>query len=190
MSKDIVSWLNYLVLFSGPIGAAAWLAPWVYKKISRPSLRGRLVSHFENLGQFNGKNCRMHFLAINIISLSQCFNIKDIQILVRYKGNPSDYRGELFWARENVWSGPSKERLKLKIQPEDTLPFVGAIPQDVTKKIYLTFKVDKAELEEFDEITLIFNEQSGSSSTVSFKYGLINNDQILWDDRIWEVISP
>ena len=54
----------------------------------------------------------------------------------------------------------------------------------------LEYAVDKAELEEFDEITLIFNEQSGSSSTVSFKYGLINNDQILWDDRIWEVISP
>jgi len=187
--KDTVGWLNYLALLSGLVGAAAWLAPWAYKKISRPSLKGRLVSHFENVGQLNGKYCQMHFLAINIISLSQCFNIKDMQILVRYKGNPSHYNGELFWARKNEWVGPDKERLKLMIRPEDTLPFVGTIPQDITRTIYLTFKVDKRELEEFEEITLVFNEQSGSRSTVSFKYELINSDQMLWDDRIWEEIS-
>ena len=90
---------------------------------------------------------------------------------------------------ENEWVGPNKERLKLMIRPEDTLPFVGTIPQDITRTIYLTFKVDKRELEEFEEITLVFNEQSGSRSTVSFKHELINSDQMLWDDRIWEEIS-
>jgi hypothetical protein len=141
---DINGFLHNLMVISGPIGAAAWLAPWAYKMISRPSLKGRLVSHFENAGEFNRKKCLMHFLAINVISLNRCFNIKDTQISVRYKGTASNYKGELFWARMNEWAGPNKERLKLKVQPEDTLPFVGTIPQDVTKKIYLTFKVDKA----------------------------------------------
>lgn len=189
MCLDINGWLNNLVVFSGPIGAAAWLAPWVYKKISRPSLRIRLVSHFKNAGEVNGKKCLMHFLAINVISLNRCFNIKDTQISVRYKGTASNYKGELFWARVNEWTGPNKERLKLTIQPEDTLPFVGTIPQDIAKKIYLTFRVDKAELEEFDEIILIFNEQSGCNSTVSIKNESINGSQILWDDRIWEVVA-
>lgn len=108
---------------------------------------------------------------------------------MRYKGTASNYKGELFWARVNEWTGPNKERLKLTIQPEDTLPFVGTIPQDIAKKIYLTFRVDKAELEEFDEIILIFNEQSGCNSTVSIKNESINGSQILWDDRIWEVVA-
>ncbi|MDD2747356.1 MAG: hypothetical protein PHG39_07375 [Acidithiobacillus ferrooxidans] len=190
MCVDINGWLNNIVAFSGPIGAAAWLAPWVYKRFSRPSLKGRLVSHFENAGNFNGKNCLMHFLAINVISLNRCFNIKDTQISVRYKSTAINYKGELFWARKNEWTDTNRERIKLKVQPEDTLLFVGTIPQDVTKKIYLTFRVDKAELEEFDEITLIFNEQSGCSSTVSIKSESIDGSQILWDDRIWEIVSP
>lgn len=189
MCVDINGWLNSLVAISGPIGAAAWLAPWAYKKFSRPSLKGRLVSHFENSGEFNGKKCLMHFLAINVISLNRCFNIKDTQILVRYKSTATNYKGELFWARVNAWVGPNQEILKLKIQPEDTLPFVGTIPQDVTKKLYLTFRVDKAELEEFDEISLIFNEQSDSSSAVSIKNESIDGSQVLWDDRIWENFS-
>jgi len=189
MCADINGWINSLVAISGPIGAAAWLAPWVYKKFSRPSLKGRLVSHFENSGEFNGKKCLMHFLAINVISLNRCFNIKDTQILVQYKGTTASYKGELFWARKNEWSGPSQERLKLRVQPEDTLPFVGTIPQDVTKKLYLTFSVDKAELEEFDKIDIVFNEQSGCSSTVSIKSASIDGSQVLWDDRIWENVS-
>lgn len=132
----------------------------------------------------------MHFLAINVISLNRCFNIKDTQISVRYKSTAINYKGELFWARKNEWTDTNRERIKLKVQPEDTLLFVGTIPQDVTKKIYLTFRVDKAELEEFDEITLIFNEQSGCSSTVSIKSESIDGSQILWDDRIWEIVSP
>lgn len=189
MCADINGWINSLVAISGPIGASAWLAPWVYKKFSRPSLKGRLVSHFENAGEFNGKKCLMHFLAINVISLNRCFNIKDTQISVRYKGAITNYNGELFWARVNIWAGPRQERLALRVQPEETLPFVGTIPQDITKTVYLTFRVDKAELEEFDKIDIIFNEQSGCCSTISIRSASIDGGQILWDDRIWENVS-
>jgi len=131
----------------------------------------------------------MHFLALNVISLNRCFNIKDSQIAVRYKSASDNYNGKLFWARKNEWSGPNQERLRLTILAEDTLPFVGTIPQDVTKRIYMTFKVDKAELEEFEEIVIVFNEESGCKSTIVIDKKSIDGDQVLWDDRIWEHLA-
>ena len=68
--------LNNIGTIAGLIGASAWLAPWVYKKFTKPALKGRVVSHFENAGKFNSKKCLMHFLALNVISLNRCFNIK------------------------------------------------------------------------------------------------------------------
>jgi hypothetical protein len=184
MCVDTSDWLDKAAVL---IAASAWLAPWVYRKFTKPTLKGRLISHFENKGEFNSKPCLMHFLAINIISLKRSFNIKETKISVRYKGSTDSYTGTLFWARKNEWAGPNNERLTLIIKPEDTLPFVGTIPNDITKTIYLTFKVDKAELQEIDEITLTFNEQSGCSSKILISSELIDGNQTLWDDRIWQV---
>jgi len=190
MCTYISEWSNNIVIIAGLIGASAWLAPWVYKKFSKPSLKGRVISHFENAGEFNHKKCLMHFLALNVISLNRCFNIKDTQISVRYKNASDNYKGKLFWARKNEWVGPNRERLTLAILPEDTLPFVGTIPQDVTKRIYMTFRVDKDELEEFEKIVIVFIEESGRKSTIVIDKKSIDGDQVLWDDRIWKCVSP
>jgi hypothetical protein len=55
---------------AGLIGAFAWLAAWVYKKLTKPDLKGRVVSHFENAGECNSERCLMHFLSLNVISLN------------------------------------------------------------------------------------------------------------------------
>ncbi|NVK29786.1 MAG: hypothetical protein HWE20_02195 [Gammaproteobacteria bacterium] len=181
---------NIVPITTGIIGASAWLAPLVYKKLTKPELKGRAISHFVNEGQFNSEQCLMYFLALNVISLNRCFNIKNIDISVQYKSAPDTYNGKLFWARKNKWTGPNNEQLKLEIQAEDALLFVGTIPQDVTKKIYITFRVDKAKLEEFEKIVIVFTEESGHKSTVEINKQSIDGDQMLWDDRIWIDISP
>ena len=132
----------------------------------------------------------MHFLALNVISLNRCFNIKSTEISVKYKSASDSYNGKLFWARKNVWASQNNKRLRLEIQAEDTLPFVGTIPQDITKKIYMTFRVDKAKLEEFEKIVIVFTEESGRKSTIAIDKHSIDGDQMLWDDRIWKDLSP
>ncbi len=54
----------------------------------------------------------------------------------------------------------------------------------------MTFRVDKAELEEFEKIVIVFTEESGHKSTVEISKQWIDGDQMLWDDRIWIDISP
>lgn len=178
-------WADNIATIAGLVGASAWLSPWVYKKFTKPELKGRIISSFENAGEFNHKKCLMHFVALNMISLNRSFNIKDTDISIKYKSSPVSYRGELFWARKNKWAGPDGEQLRLEIQAEDALLFTGTIPQDVTKKIYLTFKVDKAELEEFEKIVIVFTEESGHKSTVEINRKSIDGGKMLWDDRIW-----
>ncbi len=179
---NMAFWTTFIL---GLIGASAWLAPYIYNKLAKPTLKGRLVSHHQNSGQFNGRRCIMYFLALNVISLNRSFNIKNTQITVRYKNASDKYTGNLFWARKNEWTGANGERLILSVLPENTLPFVGTIPQDLTKKIYMTFYVDKAELEEFAEIVIEFNEESGCKSTIVIDGKSIDGEQMLWDDRIW-----
>jgi len=169
----------------GIIGASAWLAPWVYQKLTKPIIRAKLISHFENKGEFNSTPCLLYFLTLNITSLGRNFNIKDTNISITYKNKLDKYTGKLFWARKHSWVGPDNKRLALNIPPEDTLPFVGTISKDITRNIYMTFGVDKAELDEIDDIQITFVEQSGCKSNVLIDFDMVDNDQMLWDDRIW-----
>ena len=189
MCSDISSWVTYFGAVSGVIGASAWLAPWAYSKFSKPTLKARTLSLFANSGKFNNKNCLLYFLALNITSLKKCFNIDTIQISVTYEKNSVKYLGEVHWARKNEWAGPSGERLSLDILPENTLPFIGTLPKNITKKVYLTFNVDKADLEDFKEIELIFIEQSSHSCKIIIKNENIKEHQLIWDDRIWKDVT-
>ena len=48
--------IDILKEIAGPIGAAAWLAPWIYSLFSKPKLNARLVSYCINDGLFNNEN--------------------------------------------------------------------------------------------------------------------------------------
>ncbi len=136
----------WVTLFIGLVGAAAWFSPYIDKRFfSKPTLRGHLISNHLNQGKFNNKNGLMHFLAINVTSLHNSFNIKTTNIRIWYKNEPTEYKGKQFWARYNEWVDTAGDKLRLDIKPEDSLLFVGTIPQNITKTIYLTFFVDKAQ---------------------------------------------
>lgn len=171
-------------------GALAWLAPWVYSKYRRPKIKGKLISEFSNKGRFNNRECIMHFMALNIISMNKPFHISVVSIELAYKDSKQTYTGEIFWARFNEWSAPgNKERLRLVINPEESLPFITTLPEDVTKTVYLTFKVDKAELSEIEWVRLKFVDYSSYSQELYINFDHIIPEQMLWDDRVWKKIT-
>lgn len=190
MAGSATSWFSDIGAFAGIIGATAWLAPLVYEKFTKPSIEGRLISKFDNEGKFKDSNCLMHFLALNLISLKKSFSIKETQISVKYKDSQDTYSGSLFWARINEWRGPDGKLLNLKILPEQSLPFLSTLPKNTATKVYLTFRVDKAKLEEFEELTITFIEHSNHTSKLVIKSEDIEPDQMLWDDRIWDLVPP
>ena len=189
MSSGVNLFITYFGACAGIVGASAWLAPYVYKKIAKPNVRVKLISKFENIGKFNNKPCLMHFMALNTISLNKCFNLKDVKLSISYSGSNDRYTGEMFWARVNQWVNSKNEKLELSIEPEETLLYIGTIPEEKNVKLYLLFKVDKAELSEFEDLKITFIEQSGHESVVVIKRSDINPNQILWDDRIWKKVN-
>jgi|GEM_PF-850653 len=181
--------LEYMPLLVSLVAASAWF-PYIHEKFfSKASLQGKLISNFPNVGEFNQKKGIMHFLAINVVSLNGCFNIKSVIIKVKYKNESTVYIGKQCWAVRNEWTNRSGHKLRLNIQPEDSLLYIGTIPQNVTKVIYLTFFVDKAEITEFDEIIIEITECRGNSSNFVFTGSSMDGDQMLWDDRIWKKVD-
>jgi len=177
---------------TGIIGASAWFAPWVYQKFVRPDVKCQLMSIHGNPGIFIDKECTMHFLALNIISLNKEFhiNMTKTQISTKYFDDMKIYPCEQFWARSSEWAGPNCEQVKLKILPEQTLLFTSSLPKDVATKVYVLFKheetIDTIKLERIS-ITLV--DYSNKKHKFVFNRHDIDVEKIVWDDRIWVPIK-
>ena len=76
---------------------------------------------------------------------------------------------------------------RVNIQPEDILPFVSILPKNVTKNVYVTFKVEKEEVDEVDVIELVLVEYTGRIHRLKINFGKLNPELIVWDGRIWSV---
>jgi hypothetical protein len=175
--------LEILREISGPIGAAAWLAPFVYQKLKKQRISSQLISYLSMNGNYNNKNCVLYFLRINAVSINSDFNIKKTDVIVSYQ-DKSNYKGEIFWAREYNWRNSNGLIYTLNIEPEDTIPFIGTIQQNITKKIYLTFRIDKKINEKFEKIVIKLTNHNDIMIELLFDFPS-NDDKILWDDRIW-----
>jgi hypothetical protein len=184
-----MSWITAITLAASVVGAAAW-TPWLYEWLAKPILKARMISQVDNQGTFqSGPPCLLHFRAFSIVSLRKAFNIADVEIKVTYRGPADSYSGTWFWARTDLsrWTHGGRQ-YKCIISPEDALPYIGSLPKNQTKTVYLLFKVDKAELQEIDELALRFVEQSGHLQDIIVKSEDVHDEQMVWDPRIWEEV--
>lgn len=168
------------------LGALAWL-PWIYEKMNPSKLYGRLISNFENQGRFNQKTGTMHFLKLSISCMYKNFNVDDISIQIKYLNNGEWYDGNVFWARTSIWSmnAEGTVRKHLVIPHENYLGFVNMFEKDKSGFYYLTFIVEKEQLEEFEIIRLTFRNPKQITESIEFRKENINPDSVLFDDSIW-----
>ena len=178
--------MSWITVAASLVGAAAW-TPWFFEWFAKSQLKARMVSQLDNSGTFAKKPCLLYFRAFSIVSLHKTFNISDVEIKVTYRDSDNAYSGTWIWARTDIsrWKHDGKT-YKCIVSPEDTLPYIGSLPKNQSKTVYLFFKVDKAELEEINELALRFIEQSGHVQDVIIKSEDVDSEQMIWDDRIWE----
>ena len=167
------------------IGALAWLAPWVYEVLQKPTLKGKLISQHMNKGFYTDKEGLLYFLSVSIISLRKQFNIKEIKIKVKYPGDDKEYNGTMCWFRKSTWVDSEGKQIELRIPSDEFLGFMSTMPKDNSRKCYVTFLVDKGTMEEFDYVKLEFIPYRGNIQTIKFDKKDINPNLMLWDDNIW-----
>jgi len=181
---------SILTLIGSLFGAAAWTAPYVYSKCSKPKLKARLVSCSGSEANVINELAYINFFALNMISLNKSFQMKDINIKVKYKGIDEYFVGDWIWLRKLILPDyPQGNLVTLEIKPEDTLPFVGTLPKDSTKLVYLLFKTKVSNLTniEFEEIKLTFIDFKGKSQTINVT--IPEESKIVYDDRIWKEVD-
>ncbi len=100
------------------------------------------------------------------------------------------YLGHASWFREGTskWVFEDNKIIRLHISPKDSLPFLGILPEGKIKTTYLTFTVDKASMSEWEWLKIKFIEYNGRKQDLIIERSKIKPEQIIWDDRIWEVI--
>lgn len=178
-----ISWETIIAV----IGALAWI-PWVYDKFTPSKLYGSIISNFTNQGRFNTKSGTMHFLKLSISCINKNFNVSECTIDIKYLNNSEIYQGNTFWARTSSWSMDPQGTIhkSLKIPNYEFLGFVNMFEKDKSVYYYLTFIVEKATLEEFEEINITFKNPKGKKEKLKFKSADIDPDKILFDDSIWQ----
>lgn len=189
MILSITTWNWELIL--AIIGALAWI-PWLVDKYTPSKIYGRLISNLINQGQIQNGNelihSKMHFLKLSITCINKNFNVKDISIRVKYQNNNEWYTGNTNWAHTSIWAMPGNNsgKKKLILPNEQFLGFTNLIEKDVSKFYYLTFFVEKEDLQEYESIVLTFHNYNLNTQEIRIVASEIDQHQILWDDSIWE----
>ncbi|SRR6266511_4364673 len=167
------------------IGALAWL-PWVFEKLQKPKLEGRLL----NQNMKKDKEGLLYLLNLSITSLRKQFTIKEVRIGVKYPGDKKEYNGIIRWLNDSFWEDPNGIKARLKIPSNEFLGFMNKIPKDDSYKCHITFFVDKGTVEEFEYISIEFTPYSGSTQTIRFNRNEIDSKLFFWDDTIWVYPPP
>lgn len=180
--KNIISWETIIAV----IGALAWI-PWIFEKLSRSEIYGNVISYILNGGKFNNKEGLMYFFKLSISCINKNFNIKSINILVKYPNSDEWKNGSVFWARTSSWVINNGEPSKQLTLPNDNfLGFINVLEKDKSNFYYVTFLVEHNQLEEFEKIKFEFINHKDDKKSFEILSKEINGDKMLFDDSIWK----
>lgn len=183
MILKIEDWNWELIL--GLIGALAWI-PWLFDKFTPAKLYGNVISQFANQGTFNNSPGVLHYLKLSLTCINKNYNIKEIRIQVKYTNDERWYNGEIFWARTSTWvMADNITRKQLTIPNTEFLGFTNILEVDKSRYYYLTFMTEKEQIQEFEIIRISFYDFKGKHEDIIFNATQINENNILWDDSIW-----
>ena len=167
-------------------GALAWL-PWIFEKLSFSKIYGNVISYILNSGNFNNKDGLLYFFKLSISCINKNFNVKSINIFVKYPNSNEWKKGSIFWARTSNWVINNGEPTKKLILPNDNfLGFINVLEKDKSNFYYLTFLVEHPQLEEFQKIKFEFINHKNKKRSFEILHKEINGDTMLFDDSIWE----
>src|SRR3989338_9444516 len=131
-----------------------------------------------------------YFLKTSIVVSNKSFEVKQVDVNIKYPGDVKMYKGTIF--RSNKFSLTWKDDLsftdgdyKINISSEQDILSLSYISKDDSKNYYISFFVDKATYEDFEEIELTFTDYKNEGKKLKLQRKDIDERNSLIKSEIW-----
>lgn len=179
------------------IGALAWFSPLLYDYMQKPQLDARLLGlmwtqdmKYENYNLFNNSNITLqgigYFPNIAIISLKKNFNIKHVEVLIKYPSEMKLRNGDIFYSTQYNFSLNVEGKRVLKIPVSEHINSLVVLENGKPVSVFVPFIVNKSVYENFEFIELRFYEFDGSIQIIKLYRKDLDVNVMYFEDKYWE----
>ncbi len=163
--------------------------PTIKDYIKQAEIHGKMVSltMSPKFKHSAGREGICYVLKLSLIVLNKNFDVKSIVVGMKYLNDERMYKGTIF--RSNTFSTTFANKegtYKLTIPSEQDILSLTALDRDVPTNYYLTFFVDKANFQDFEEIELTFTNYKKVEKKLRLYRKDIDSINALFEDEVWK----
>jgi len=197
------NWFEIITLVGSIIGALAWL-PFVWDIAQKPDIKGRLIgmsisggSSFSYDDPRNNSRIEIKGIAyypkLVLTALNRDFNVKTIEVYVKYPNDSQTYKGITFYSSEHVMpvktkNGETKTKI-LKIPPSEHVALLTVLEHGRVTTVFIPFIVDKGTFSFFSEIEFKFYDYEDKTRSFIVKKEDMDIPNTLYEEQYWTEVS-
>lgn len=174
------------------IAVTAWAVPYIYDQFWKPNLYGRMYSLLATRSDYGNRDSQISVLGLNITATRNDFHIEDVKVRVKYKELTDYIDGDWVWLGKFTTYMEDGEMLKMNILPEETIPFIGTIQKNTTKRVHIIIQTNPSNYTDvtvmrMENLELRFVDIKGTERLVVLTVG--NDEKFVHDDRVWRSVQ-
>ncbi len=194
--------LEIITLVISIIGALAWL-PSILEWCRKPIVKGRLVGlTYSEEGSYEADDPRTqskirikgicYYPKLALTALHKNFNVKLINVFVKYPNDPQIYKGTIYYAPEinlsfKLRSG-KQERKTLCIPPSEHITLLTVLEQGKMAAVFIPFIIDKGTFSFFDWIEFRFFDYKDKYQSIIIRKDDIDIPNTIFEKQYWKEI--
>jgi hypothetical protein len=163
---------------------AAWV-PFLYDRFNPLEIKGKLISQYDNVGEFKNEPKSLFLFKLSIVALNQSFDLKDIDLRINYMKS-GWIRTSSFNQRRTYFTYDNKVR-KLNLSESAFLNNLTILKKDEPVVGYIFTTTPVFPDDKITEIVFVFKSYDGAEKSLSFNTVNIDESKMLFDDSIWEL---
>ena len=189
--------METIAIIIGFVGALAWFSPWVYEKLTKTDLEIKLISQYGSIGSVttpdvNIKHGNLYLMKFAIVSKNKGFDYKNIRVGLKFSKLSKVIKGHVYIGRNNYFTlieGNTPILKKLIINQEEELLYNCYMEKDKPLIGYLTFAIDTAIDEQYEELIIEFENFDNKSFMKKITKKDIKGSTLFFEDKIWKNVS-
>jgi hypothetical protein len=163
------------------IGALLAWVPFIFEQCKNQTFEGKIISRYSNFSK-DGKE--IFFLyKISVVSRNKDYFLKDVDLKIKFI-NSNDLLVKSRNNRSTVFTFDTPK--KLVLEGKDFLNNLSVLKKDDANVGYLFYVIPYDKDEKIISQEFIFNSTNNKSKLLKFQESEILEEQLLFDDSIWQ----